>query len=209
MLLTITIADPEQFSPKSKLVTYIEIFVELYNWKNCGQVHEIKMVELGKMRTLITKNPCNLSACQIIEIFLVLRSAHMVSKDQNKVVFYINNYIDWDQFYQLYDPDWKEKDVQNIDVITRKLRPALIKTTNHRLEVVRNEQRKREKMVERRKIKVLAARHQGAREEINLSCEKEENYESNIGDKTDSNQVSNDENPLQLWEEGVRENYKQ
>ena len=29
----------------------------------------------------------------------------MVPRDQNKFVFYINNYIDWDQFNQLYDSD--------------------------------------------------------------------------------------------------------
>ena len=52
------------------------------------------MIELEKMRTLIAKNPHNLSACQIIEISLILHSAHVVHRDQNKVVFYVNNYID-------------------------------------------------------------------------------------------------------------------
>ena len=52
------------------------------------------MVELKKMCILITKNPHNLGAHWIIEIFLVLYSAYMVPRDQNKVVFYINNYID-------------------------------------------------------------------------------------------------------------------
>ena len=30
------------------------------------------------------------------KISSVLRSAHMVPKDQDKFVFYVNNYIDWD-----------------------------------------------------------------------------------------------------------------
>ena len=41
-------------------------------------------------------------------------------------------------------------------------------------------------MVKRRKIEAMAARHQRARRRISLFSEKKENYESNIGDKTDS-----------------------
>ena len=36
-----TIADLEWFTPKSKPFVYIEAFVELYNKKNYGQIHEI------------------------------------------------------------------------------------------------------------------------------------------------------------------------
>ena len=46
------------------------------------------------MRALTVENPCNHNAYQIIKILLVLRSAHIVLKDQDKFVFYINNYID-------------------------------------------------------------------------------------------------------------------
>ena len=63
------------------------------------------MVEFEKMCTSIAENPRNLDACQIIEIFSVLCSTHVVPRNQDKVVFYVNNYIDWDQFNQLYDPD--------------------------------------------------------------------------------------------------------
>ena len=44
-----TVADPKQFMAKSKPITYIEIFVELYKQRNCGQVYEIhRIVELKK-----------------------------------------------------------------------------------------------------------------------------------------------------------------
>ena len=56
------------------------------------------MVEFEKIRTLITKNPYNFSACRIIKIFSILHNAHVVPRDQDKVVFYINNSIDWDRF---------------------------------------------------------------------------------------------------------------
>ena len=156
------------------------------------------MIELKKMHALIVKNLHNLDACQIIEIFLVLHSTHVVPKDQDKIVFYINNYIDWDQFNQLYDPDWMEKDIQNVNVVARKLEPALIKVTNYRLEVVREKQRKREGIVERRKTETMAARCQRARRRISLSSEEEKNYENDTGDKTDLNQAGNDKNLLQF-----------
>ena len=95
MLLTVTVANPEQFTPKGKPVIYTGALVELYNWKNLGQVYEIyEMVEFEKIRALIAKNPCNLGICWIIEIFLVLRSTEVIPRDQNKIVFYVNNYID-------------------------------------------------------------------------------------------------------------------
>ncbi len=133
-------ADPERFTPKGKPVIYTGALVKLYNWRNCGQVNEIHgMIELEKMRASITENPRTLGAHRIIEIFSILRSAHVVPRDQDKVVFYVNNYIDWDQFNQLYDPDWMEKGIRNADAVARKLGPASTSATNQRLEVAREE----------------------------------------------------------------------
>lgn len=44
------------------------------------------------------ENSHNLSTYKIIKILLVLRNIYVISKDQDKFVFYINNYIDWDLF---------------------------------------------------------------------------------------------------------------
>ena len=101
-----TVADPEKFTPKDKPVTYTGAFVELYNWKNGRQIHEIHgMIELEKMCTLTMENSHNLGAHWIIEISSILCDTHMVSRDQDKFVFYVKNYINWDQFNQLYNPD--------------------------------------------------------------------------------------------------------
>ncbi len=51
-----------------------------------------------------------------------------------------------------------EKGIRNVDAVARKLRQALTRATNQRLEVVREERQKREEMVERRKLKVIAAK---------------------------------------------------
>ncbi len=106
LLLIITIADPEQFTDKGKPITYIRVFVELYNKKNGRQVHEIHgMVELKKMSALTAKHFRNLDTHRILEISSILRSAYIVLRNQERIVFYVNNYIDRDQFNQLYAPD--------------------------------------------------------------------------------------------------------
>ena len=58
-----TIANPKQFTFKSKPVTYIKLFIELYYWGNSRQVYEIYgMIELKKMCILTAKNHCNFNA---------------------------------------------------------------------------------------------------------------------------------------------------
>lgn len=99
------VADPEQFSYKGKPITYTWVFVELYNKKNRQQVHEIHEIEFEKMGVSTAENLYNLGAHRIIEILSVLRNGHVIPRDQDKLVFYVNNYIDWNQFNGLYNPD--------------------------------------------------------------------------------------------------------
>ena len=41
----------------------------------------------------MAKYPRNLGGHHIVEIFSILYSVYVISKDQEKIVFYINNYI--------------------------------------------------------------------------------------------------------------------
>ena len=67
----------------------------------------------------------------------------MVLRDQDKFVFYVNNYINWDQVNQLYNPNLMEKGIRNADTVARKLEPTSIRATNDRLEVIREEKVKK------------------------------------------------------------------
>ena len=96
------------------------------------------------MRASTAKKPRSLGTHQIIEISLVLHSAHVVPKNQDKFVFYIHNYIYWDQFNQSYDPDWIKKGIKNPDAIACKFGLALIRAINNRLEVAKEKKRKKE-----------------------------------------------------------------
>lgn len=85
----------KQFTLKSKPVIYTGTFVELYNRMNHGQVHKIYgIIGLERMCASTIENHRNLSTHHMIEISLVLYSAYIVPKDQDKFVFYINYYID-------------------------------------------------------------------------------------------------------------------
>ena len=112
----------------------------------------------------------------------------MVLRDQEKFVFYINNYIVWDQFIQLYNLDQMKKGIRNSDAVACKLRPASTKGTNNILEVAGKKRRKSEEMMERRKVKTIAIKRRKARERISLSSEKED--ENNTEYNTDLDQAN-------------------
>lgn len=52
------------------------------------------MIELEKMYALTKKKFHNLNIYQIIKILLVLYSTYIIFKNQDKFIFYFNNYID-------------------------------------------------------------------------------------------------------------------
>ncbi len=175
LLLIVTIADPERFTDKGKPIIYIGASVELYNWRNRRQVHEIHgMVELEKMCASMAKHPRNLGAHRIVEISSILRSAHVVPRDQEKIMLYVNNYIDWDQFNQLYAPDQLEKGIQNVDAVARKLTPALTKATDLR----REEARQKQNVVDRQKAEAIAEKQWRDRGGSSLLIEDNGYYDS-------------------------------
>ena len=90
-----------------------------------------------------------------------------------------------------------DKGIKNANTSACKLGSALIKTTNYRLKVAREERRKKEKIVERRKTKAIIAKCQRAKGGISLSSEEKESYESDSKDEIDLDQA-NDKYPLQL-----------
>ena len=89
---------------------YTKAFVEIYNWQNRGLVHETHgMVELEKYPISKVENSLNLGSQRFYKISEVLQSTYVMQRDTEVNTFYLNNYIDWDQFNQLYDPEWQSK----------------------------------------------------------------------------------------------------
>lgn len=63
------------------------------------------MIKLEKIHTLTIENHHNINTHLVIEILSVLHSAYMIFRDQDKIGFYINNYMNWNQLNQLYNLD--------------------------------------------------------------------------------------------------------
>ena len=125
LLLTVTVADPQRLDQKKKPVMYTGAFVEIYNWRSRELVYEThRMIKLKKYPISRVENPLNLSGQWFYKISEVLQSAHVVLRDTESNTFYLNNYIDWDQFNQLYNSEWQTKGIQSANAIIRKLMPA-------------------------------------------------------------------------------------
>ena len=91
-----------------------------------------------------------------------------------------------------------KKGIRNANAVAGKLGLALIRATNSKLEVTREESQKREKIMGKRKTKTMTVKCHRAKGAISLSSEEEENYESDTRDETDPNHVGNDKYLLQL-----------
>lgn len=78
-----------------------------------------------------------------------------------------------------------KKDIRNADAVVYKFKPALIKAINDKLEVVKKKKQKKEKMIEKRKAKAMAAKQRKIRKGISLYIKKEN--ENDTGDNTDQN----------------------
>ena len=57
------------------------------------------------MHSLTLENSRYIGTHRIIGISSLLHSAHVISRDQDKFVFYVHNYHNQDQLDQLYDPN--------------------------------------------------------------------------------------------------------
>ena len=74
---------------------YTGAFVEIYNWYYRGLVYKThEMVQLKKYPILKAENPLNLDSQQFYKISEVLQNAHIVPRNTEDNISYLNNYID-------------------------------------------------------------------------------------------------------------------
>ena len=107
---------------------YTGALIEIFQPLRGGRPHEIHgMVEVQRNRdraaTMRKRNPCFYAMENII------RSAHLIPAGmpsdvgrQNHEVFFINNYIDWEQYNTLYDPDFMRTGKRLADYWYKKLK---------------------------------------------------------------------------------------
>lgn len=69
------------------------------------------MIELEKYPISRIKNLLNQSGQQFYKISKVIQCAHIVPKNTENDIFYLDNYINWNQLNQLYNPEWPTKEI--------------------------------------------------------------------------------------------------
>ena len=104
---------------------YCAALVNVYPLKDKGIPHAIyRIIKVIRPQIPTVKNPQVLKGRRFYGLLAVLYSAYVVLvlhdiKPKPLDVFYINNYIDWDQYQVLYEEDWEEKGYQRARKIKR------------------------------------------------------------------------------------------
>ena len=96
--------------------SYCAALVDVYPLKNKdAKPHPVhRMIEVTRPPVPTVDKPRVLKGRRFYGLSSVLRSAHIIPAMDNvdkrlTDIFYINNYIDWDQYQVLFEDDWEEK----------------------------------------------------------------------------------------------------
>jgi len=123
------IADDDGISRKKSAV-YTGALLDRLQVLNSGQPHEIHgMVEARRCpcrRTLSetcwsSSRKRNLGCRSFYPLENVIRSAHVIPTSAEHESFYVNNYIDWDQYNTLYDPNFLQNGKRLAKQLARQL----------------------------------------------------------------------------------------
>ncbi len=93
--------------------------VKLLQWCQQGSVNPVHgIVEVKSWPITIGKNPRFLTRERIYSLAHIIREVHVIAAILLPVSYwFLNNYIDWDQFNTLYDKDFERKETRVVDKI--------------------------------------------------------------------------------------------
>ena len=120
--LLFTVIDHERKDDRGKCMKYPGIFLEMLKWRNSGDPFRSHgMLEVEIQQASKSVHPRKLVGQRIYDISTVIRSAHLVPKDLNQTIFYVNNFIDWDQYNTIYEEDFLSNGIRTADSLARTL----------------------------------------------------------------------------------------
>ena len=79
------------------------------------------MVEVEDWPVVHSKNRRDIGHQCFFNMSTILRSAHIILTG-NVGVYYINNYVDWDQYNTIFDPEFLKHGIYDADKIARQYR---------------------------------------------------------------------------------------
>jgi hypothetical protein len=101
------------------LAQYTGAFIDLLRLKNSSKPNKVHgIVEVEDWLVLGAKNPRKLGHRCFFEISTILRSAHIIPLGTSGM-YYINHYVNWDQYNTIYDSDFFANSIQEADVIEK------------------------------------------------------------------------------------------
>jgi hypothetical protein len=118
----VTVVDDSRRDSKGAPVQYTGVFINLLRLKNNGQVHSVHgMVEVEDWPQVRTQNPRNIGHRCFFDMSTILRSAHIIPTN-NTGIYYVNNYVDWDQYNTIFDPEFLTNGIRDADRIAMEYR---------------------------------------------------------------------------------------
>ena len=89
---------------------YTGVFLEVLRWVNKRATDKVhRMLEVEKQPVHTAKNPRLLGARRFYNLSNIIRSVHLIPVNEKFTRFFVNNYIDWDQYNTVYDPEFIAK----------------------------------------------------------------------------------------------------
>ena len=120
--LIVSIVDHARRDSRGKHPMYSGVLLDLLRPRNNGQPNEIHgMIEMKTWPRTHAKSPRNLNGRRFYDLSMIMRSAHLIPSGINSDVFYVNNYIDWDQFNTLYDEEFLAKGIRAADTAEKQI----------------------------------------------------------------------------------------
>ncbi len=117
--LIVTVLNHKRLN-SNKSNIYTEILIKhLRKWYQ-ELLHEIHdMIEMKNWSINLIRNSWKLKAHWFYWLMNVIQSAHVMFMNENMNIYYVNNYIDWDQYNTLYDEDFLKKKHQKMNELNK------------------------------------------------------------------------------------------
>ncbi len=117
--LIITVLNHKKLN-SNKSSIYIEILIKHFRKRYQELSHEIHdMIKMKNWLINLIRNSWKLEAHWFYWLTNVIRSAHVMLMNENMNIYYVNNYIDWNQYNTLYNEDFLKKKRQKMNELDK------------------------------------------------------------------------------------------
>ncbi len=115
--IIIIVLNHQRLNFKKRSQRYTEALFKLKRWINKEVTHSMHdMHEVKNFSSNTSQNSRLLDFRHFYNLLHIIRSAHLVSANQMCIKFYVNNFINWNQYNTVYDLNFMTSDKQIINV---------------------------------------------------------------------------------------------